>query len=84
MKNGVTYFSDFDWRASQVGDAWQGTPLSTFKVRHHPAVSTFQRDLAKLDPFSTWHTGFRLNNLQKTCFGEALKTLFTGREVFLF
>lgn len=56
MENILTYLSDFDWCASHVGDAWQRTTLTTLGVGDHPAVTTLQGNLAKLDSLSAGYT----------------------------
>lgn len=56
LENVLTHLSDFDWCASHVGDAWQRTTLTTLGVGDHPAVTTLQGNLAKLDSLSAGYT----------------------------
>lgn len=58
------HLSNFDRRGDRIGDARQRATLPTLGVRDHPALPTLQRDLAKLDPLPTRHTGLGFDDLR--------------------
>lgn len=57
------YLANLHRGASHGWYAWQRAALTAFRVGHHTAVSALQRDLPKLDPLPTGHTGLRFDHL---------------------
>lgn len=62
--NVLAHLSHFDRRGHGIGDARQRAALPALGVRDHPAVPTLERDLAKLDPLSTWDAGLGFDDLR--------------------
>lgn len=59
------YLANLNRGASHGWYARQRTALTALGMGHHTAVSALQRDLSKLDPLPTRHTGFGFDHLFK-------------------